>query len=118
MQGGEDVCFGVKAVARVFHHWHTAPSPLPLLTLCPSCLVSQFVSISVVHEVGVDSWGIREFESLNISHSRMMHLFRAVRFIFESPRFFTWNLGGNRELIGDKLETGVVPVPVGFICRD
>lgn len=45
----------------------------------------------------------------------MMYLFRAVQFISESPHFYTWNLKGSREPIGDKLEDGVVPVPVGSI---
>lgn len=33
VQGREDVCFGVKAVDHVLYHWHTAPSPLPFMTL-------------------------------------------------------------------------------------
>lgn len=62
--------------------------------------------------------GTEGFESLNISHTLMMYLFRAVQFISESPHFYTWNLKGSREPIGDKLEDGVVPVPVGSIYGD
>lgn len=57
VQSGEDVCFGVKAIAYVLFHWHPAPSPLPFMTLCVSLAWCLFVSISVVHEVGVESWG-------------------------------------------------------------
>lgn len=47
MQSGEDVCIGVKAVAQVLYHWHTAPSPLPPMTLCISLARCLSLSASV-----------------------------------------------------------------------
>lgn len=62
--------------------------------------------------------GLTEFKPLNLSHTLRMHIFNEVQFISESPHFYMWNFRGRRELIGDKLNTGVVPVPAASSYGD
>lgn len=120
VQGRWDVWFGVKAINHVLELWHTAPLSLPFMTLCISysCFVTQFASISVVHQVGIDSWGRESLcPWVSVTLQWYIHLYREVQFICESPDCYTRDLRRYRMPIDDKLEVGEVLVLWGLCMK-
>lgn len=117
VEGRWDVWFGVKAINHVLELWHTDPLSLPFMTLCISftCFVTQFASSSMVHQVGIDSWGKGSLCSwVSVTLQWYIHLYREVRLICESPESYKWDLRRRRAPTDNKLEVGEVPVLWGL----